>query len=331
MIQTRILNRLVLSLAPALIAGISAGAAPAQATFPGVPGPLVYPRTNFTESSSDGGGLFSHGPRVSQKPQQLTIDPDDHAPSFSADGRLIAFASARDTLPSGGTHSYVMSSDGSGVHQLTSGPALDSNPSFSPDGERVVFDRRSGGGGASRIYVVGVDGSGLRALTDGSSSAWDPVFTPNGRRIVYVGDGDTDARSDHSDIWAMAPTGADQRVLIDGVRDESEPDVSPSGRAIVFASNRFHESNIYVARANGRRVRPVTHNKGDCFRGTCYVSPAWSPDGKHIAALGLGRYKSDLEVMRPDGSQMKEFDSGGTEEEGYGSHVGAPAWGTVPR
>ena len=31
--------------------------------------------------------------------------------------------------------------------------------------------------------------------------------------------------------------------------------------------------------------------------------------------------------MRPDGSQSKEFDSGGTEEEGYGSHVGAPTWG----
>ena len=34
--------------------------------------------------------------------------------------------------------------------------------------------------------------------------------------------------------------------------------------------------------------------------------------------------------MRPDGSRSKEFDSGGTEEEGYGSHVGAPAWGPVP-
>jgi Tol biopolymer transport system component len=330
MIQTRILNRLVLSLAPALIAGISAGAAPAQATFPGVPGPLVYPRTNFTESSSDGGGLFSHGPRVSQKPQQLTIDPDDHAPSFSADGRLIAFASDRESLPSGGIHIYVTNADGSGLRQVTTGPAFDSDPSFSPDGERIVFDRRTAAG-PSRIFVVGLDGSGLHALTDGSSSAWDPVFTPNGRRIVYAGDGDSDARTDRSDIWAMGPDGADQRVLIDGVRNESEPDVSPNGRAVVFASNRFHESNIYVARANGRHVRPVTHNRGDCFRGTCYVSPTWAPDGRHIAALGLGRYKSDLEVMRPDGSQRREFDSGGTEEEGYGSHVGAPAWGIVPR
>jgi TolB protein len=330
MFQNRILNRLVLAASLSLI-GISAGAAPAQATFPGVPGPLVYPRTSFSESASDGGGLFTHGPRLSQKSQQLTTDPDDQAPSFSADGRLIAFASDHDSTSSAGTHIYVMDADGSGLRQLTSGSAFDSDPAFSPDGERLVFDRRTGGSGTSRIYAVGVDGSGLHALTDGSSGAWDPVFTPNGRRIVYVGNGDSDARTDRSDIWAMGPTGADQRVLIDGVRDESEPDVSPNGRAIVFASNRFHESNIYVARANGKHVRAVTHNKGDCFRGTCYVSPAWAPDGKHIAALGLGRYKSDLEVMRPDGSQRREFDSGGTEEEGYGSHVGAPAWGVVPR
>ncbi len=331
MIQSRFPYRLVLALSLALLGALAGAAAPAQATFPGSPGPLVYPRSSFSESSFDNGGLFAHGPRLSQKPQQLTTDPDDNAPSFSADGHLIAFASNRDAGTSSGTHIYVMNADGSGVRQLTSGSAFDSDPSFSPDGERVVFDRRTGGSGSSRIYAVGVDGSGLHQLTDGSSGAWDPVFTPNGRRIVYVGDGDSDARTDRSDIWAMGPTGADQRVLIDGVRDESEPDVSPNGRAIVFASNRFHESNIYVARANGKHVRPVTHNKGDCFRGTCFVSPVWSPDGKHIAALGLGRYKSDLEVMRPDGSQMKEFDSGGTEEEGYGSHVGAPAWGTVPR
>lgn len=331
MFQAGILNRLVLSVSLALLGALAAGAAPAHATFPGVPGPLVYPRTSFDESTGGEGGLFAHGPRLSQKPRQLTSFEDDSAPSFSADGKLIAFSSDRDADLKTGAHIYVMNADGTGAHAITSGAASDSDPSFSPDGERIVFDRRTGGGAPPRIYVVGVDGSGLRPLTDGSSGAWDPVFTPNGRRIVYVGDGAPDARTDHSDIWAMGPGGADQRVLIDGPRNESEPDVSPNGRAILFASNRFHESNIYVARANGKHVRSVTHNRGDCFRGTCWVSPTWAPDGKHIAALGLGRYKSDLEVMRPDGSQMKEFDSGGTEEEGYGSHVGAPAWGVVPR
>jgi hypothetical protein len=37
-------------------------------------------------------------------------------------------------------------------------------------------------------------------------------------------------------------------------------------------------------------------------------------------------------VMRADGrGHAKEFDEAGTEEEGFGSRIGAPAWGPVPR
>jgi hypothetical protein len=35
--------------------------------------------------------------------------------------------------------------------------------------------------------------------------------------------------------------------------------------------------------------------------------------------------------MKLDGSGQKTFDSGGTEEEGFGTHIGAPAWGPAPR
>ena len=78
-------------------------------------------------------------------------------------------------------------------------------------------------------------------------------------------------------------------------------------------------------------MREVTHSKGDCFSSACYLAPAFSPDGNHLAYLREGRYSSALEVARLDGSQDKKFDEGGTEEEGYGGHVGAPAWGIVPR
>ena len=59
------------------------------------------------------------------------------------------------------------------------------------------------------------------------------------------------------------------------------------------------------------------------------ATPSYSPNGRRIAFLGAGRYKSVLEVMRADGrGSAKEFDHGGTEAEGYGAYLGAPAWGS---
>jgi hypothetical protein len=49
-----------------------------------------------------------------------------------------------------------------------------------------------------------------------------------------------------------------------------------------------------------------------------------------IAFLRSGRYDTDLEVMRSDGSHQTEFAESGTEEEGYGSSIGPPSWGVQP-
>jgi TolB protein len=312
------------------VALVSVLAAPAQAAFPGKVGPLVYPRVDLNESA-DVGGLVLHGPRQRQKPHRLTSNSGDDTPSFSADGRLVAFSGNYEPGPvPAGRHIYVVSVDGSGLLQLTTGAGFDENPAFSPNGKRVVFDRHTGTGKA-HIFSVNVDGSGLRQLTNGSFNDSEPVYMPSGKRIVFVSDRDHDVKTDRSDIFAMAPSGANQRVLIDGPRNEDEPDTSPNGKRIAFVSNRAAGINIFVAGANGGHVRQLTHNKRDCFSGNCNLSPAWSPDGKHIAFLAVGRFSSDLEVMRADGSGEKEFSDGSTEEEGFGSTVGPPSWGPAAR
>lgn len=305
--------------------------APAQAAYPGVPGPIAYSHTNFTESG-DSGGLLAHGPRKKDPARQLTTDPGDSSPSYSANGRLIVFSGNRDPGETRGSHLYVMKNDGSDVRQLTSGSFYDSNPSFSPDGQLVVFDRGGLNGGDSHIFSIAIDGSGLEQLGDDAGSDRDPTFTPNGRRIVFVSNRMSSGRTDRSNILSMRPDGSRVRILIGGPRNEFDPDVSPNGRKIAFASNRDHGPNLFVARISGKQVRELTHSRHDCFGSACYTNPSWSPDGTHIAFLSIGRYSSSVDVMRADGRGFaKEFDSGGTEEEGYGSHVGAPAWGVRPR
>lgn len=318
---------------PALGLAALCAAAPAQAAFPGAPGPIAYSKTTADEVE-DSGGLFAHGPSKKDAPIQLTEDPGDGSPSYSPNGRLIVFSGNRDPGETQGSHIYLMKSDGSGLKQLTSGSFYDSNPSFSPDGKLVVFDRGGLQGRGTHIFSVSTEGSGLRQIGNSEGSDSDPTFTPNGRRIVFVSNRMSSGRRDRSNILSMRPDGTRIRLLIGGPREEYDPDVSPNGRAIAFASNRDHGHgpNLFVARMSGGHIRELTHSRHDCFESACYASPSWSPDGKHIAFLSIGRYSSGVTVMRADGHGFsKEFAEGGTEEEGFGSHVGAPGWGPRPR
>jgi Tol biopolymer transport system component len=309
-------------------------AAPAEGAFPGKPGPIAYRKSSADEVESSG-GLLAHGPSKSEAPRKLTDNLSDDRPSYSADGRLIVFEGNRDPGENTvGTHIFVMKNDGSEVKQLTSGNFYDSNPSFSPSGKLVVFDRGPLQGHVTHIFSVNVDGSGLRQIGNDAGSDSDPTFTPNGKRIVFVSNRKSNGRRDRANIFSMRPNGSGMRVLIGGPREEYEPDVSPNGRQIAFASNRDHGHgpNIFIARMNGSHMRELTHSHGDCFESACYTSPSWSPDGKHIAYLSIGRYSSIVTVARVDGRGFsKDFDEGGTEEEGYGDYVGPPGWGPLPR
>jgi Tol biopolymer transport system component len=304
---------------------------PAQAAFPGVPGPLAFSHTDFNEGG-DSGGLLSHGPRKKDPLRELTDNPNDSSPSYSPNGRLIVFSSNRDPGETRGTHIYLMSRDGSGIRQLTSGEFFDLNPSFAPNGNSIVFDRGGLQGRKTHIFSVSVAGTGLRQVSDEAGGDYDPTYTPDGKLIVFVSNRGSSGRTDRSNIFSMKPDGSHVRLLVGGPRNEFDPDISPNGRRIAFASNRDHGPNLFVARMSGKHVVELTHSRHDCFGSACYTNPAWAPDGKHIVFLATGRYSSSVDAMRADGRGFsKEFDEGGTEEEGFGSHVGAPSWGPRPR
>ena len=80
-----------------------------------------------------------------------------------------------------------------------------------------------------------------------------------------------------------------------------------------------------------RHAHRLTDGRQSCIRGECFLSPSWAPDGKHIAYIAEAHYSSDLQVMRPDGSQAKKFADGGIEEDGLGFAIGGPSWGPAPR
>src|SRR5262245_28784177 len=70
--------------------------------------------------------------------KNLTNNPaDDSSPTWSPDGKQIAFQSNRD----GVTAIYVMNAAGGNVQRLTSDSVADLNPVWSPDGTKIAWCR----------------------------------------------------------------------------------------------------------------------------------------------------------------------------------------------
>jgi TolB protein len=90
--------------------------------------------------------------------EALTADASDTAPAVSPNGKQVAFMSQRD----GNWNIYVVSSDGTGLKQLTDDPAEDGLPTWSPDGQVIAFVSNRGGPWA--VWAVPAGGGGVRQL-----------------------------------------------------------------------------------------------------------------------------------------------------------------------
>jgi TolB protein len=118
----------------------------------------------------------------------------DLSPTWSSDGKRIAFASDRDAT-GGGTSIYSMNADGTGVTRLTYSPGYDGGPAWSPGGKQIAFTRQN------HVFVMNADGTQLTQLTWSGINA-DPAWLDGAKRIAFVS-----YRDANNDIYAMNADG----------------------------------------------------------------------------------------------------------------------------
>jgi TolB protein len=122
--------------------------------------------------------IFNCQPTLQRLTDSGAIDTN---PSWSADGRQIAFTSSR----SGSPQIYVMNADGGNVRRLTLEGRYNEGADWSPDGRRIVFAHRTANGARFDIAQVEVETGDMKILTSGPGTHEAPSFSPDGNFIAY--------------------------------------------------------------------------------------------------------------------------------------------------
>lgn len=108
-------------------------------------------------------------------------------------------------------------------------------PQIAPDGQRIVYTRRSADVMTDRrysnIWVLDSDGGGHRALTEGRGLAHSPRWSPDGARIAYISN-----HEGSSQLYVMDLDSGRSKRLTRQVESASSPSWSPDGRQIAFLS-----------------------------------------------------------------------------------------------
>jgi Tol biopolymer transport system component/class 3 adenylate cyclase len=184
---------------------------------------------------------------------------------------------------------YTVNIDGTALTRLTDNPAEDIEPSFSPDGARLVFTSRRDGN--REIYVMNIDGSAETRLTQEPADDFHPNWSPDGTHIAF-----TSMRDGNRELYRMAADGSDPVRLTTHEADDFQPDWSPLGDRIAFTSQRDGNREIYIMNTDGSALVRLTSNRAEDF------NPSWSPDGTRLAFASDRDGNRELYVMNPDGS-----------------------------
>jgi TolB protein len=215
-------------------------------------------------------------------------------PSWSPDGRSIAYISYRT-----GTPDIFISNIFQGtMENPTKGIGQNFLPVFSPDGTRLAFS--STRDGASEIYVVNRDGSGVRRLTNNPAIDVTPTWSPNGTQIAFTSD-----RSGTPQIWVVGADGLNlRRVTYESFADR--PTWSPAPyNEIAFASRTGPGFDLKVLNLASGETRQITFGEGT------NESPAWSPNGRHLAFMSTRAGRSQIFTVDRDGRNIRQLTKDG--------------------
>lgn len=262
--------------------------------------------------------------------------------AWSPDGTTLAVSVQTET---GGPFAvFLLSRETLQLRQLTTPPTSrrgDTDPAFSPNGERLAFVR-SAEDGAADLFVVSVRGGDPQRLTYDEREILGLDWTPGGQSLVFAsqraegsglwriaasggapewvvtaGEGRGigkpslsrrgrrlafEQRSSDANIWAIRSGRFDRVPLVHSSRWESNPQFAPDGARVAFASDRSGSPEIWLSDSDGANPFQLT-----AFGGAAVSTPRWSPDGRQLAFDARTPDGADIYVIGANGGQPRRL------------------------
>ncbi len=233
---------------------------------------------------------------------------------------------------------YISDYDGANQRRITINRALNVFPNWSPDGRAIAYT--SYRTGVQDILISNIYAGTLEAPTKGGTANWLPVFSPDGTRIVF-----NSTRDGNSELYLMNRDGSDVRRLTNNPGIDTTPTWSPTGTQIAFTSDRTGAQQVYVMSADGSGVRRVTsesyadratwspppyneiafsartgpgfdikilnigtgETRQITFGEGTNESPAWAPNGRHLAFMSTRQGRSQIFTVDRDGRNLRQI------------------------
>ena len=284
--------------------------APAAGASPGLNGYIAF-------GSSRTGSAFSDDIYVTpldvETPLRLTTQrPDDGQPSFSPDGRQIAFK----TVMFGSNELATMNTDGSDKTLLThTFHWSEGQPNWSEDGASLFYRRTPQNPLVQHgeIWTLGIEKSAADPLNPDTHAVLAtpgdiryPTVSPDGRQVAFRAGDLVEANGDE-ELYVMNADGTDVRQLTHNSDFDSAPAWSPDGTRIAFEHADAatlggpEEKDVFVMNADGSDVQQLTASPGTD------EGPIWSPDGTKIAFSSARDGQQEIYVMNADGSDPRRL------------------------